>query len=270
LLLALCLHLNIPIRTYVQEVDRMALGDWLIPPSLTRKEGLQHKRIRRRHRHSDDMLALYDQHTAMHSADVDRLFVARHQWDLGTSRDVVLRGHCFGVARRYFWSRLQTPSTPLGAILDGKSIATYFGEPENSSASDGLKEWVEWTKQNSDPAIDWRDRFFIEQRLAGWLSAIEQSLDLVNPVRFFPANSGRVLALLLRMPPENRVAAQTHVDIIERLAPRLNKLPYNPPNLHFGLESTLWFQATQDPLGIPKWFVNLPARLRRKIIRLFG
>jgi hypothetical protein len=93
-----------------------------------------------------------------------------------------------------------------------------------------LSQWIQWMSQTADHWLDWRDRFFIEQIAAGWLSAIEQSLDLTACERFYPANARDTISILLSIPADKRFVFSHHTDIINLLAPELLKYPFNPPD----------------------------------------
>ncbi len=95
------------------------------------------------------------------------------------------------------------------------------------------KEWANWVQKNPVPNLDWRDRFYIEQRVAGWLSAIEQSLDLTGSERFYMANCHHILSLFISIPDEKRRTFQLYNDLIETLHPVLLKFPFNPKNSPF-------------------------------------
>ena len=83
-------------------------------------------------------------------------------------------------------------------------------------------------RQTQHQDMDWRDRFYLEQRLAGWLSSEEQSLDLIDADKFYIANSHYYFAHMLRVPEEKRCVSQHHIDLIARMAPELIKFPFNP------------------------------------------
>ena len=72
----------------------------------------------------------------------------------------------------------------------------------------------------------------MEQRHGGWLSSIEQSLDLIDADRFHAGNSHYFYALVLQIPEQIRLSKQSSQqhELIRRMAPELHKYPINPPD----------------------------------------
>ncbi len=92
----------------------------------------------------------------------------------------------------------------------------------------GIAEWVEWMARTEPTALDWRDRLYLEQRIAGWLSSTEHALDLTSYERPYIANSHLYMATVLTLPESIRRSSQHHVDLIRRMAPQLLRFPFNP------------------------------------------
>lgn len=226
LLLAAARRGGLSLRTYTQRIPEMAAADAALPPQLAQAAGVPHQWIDAEAGSPVD-LALHDAHTGAHTFDIDRRFIADGQWRFAGPQDLVLRGGCFEVGRGYYWKSFAARS-PRHAPPPAEAIARGLGEPVGSSAVDGLREWVEWAEAHPHPGLDWRDRLYIEQRLAGWLSSIEQALDLVDPVRFHAINCSRSFGWLLSLPEDVRLASQHHVDLIHRMAPDLLRFPFNP------------------------------------------
>jgi hypothetical protein len=141
---------------------------------------------------------------------------------------VILRGGVFELGRCYFHRKFPEPVARDPAEL----IATrfHFGEfhPTSSTHRSGISEWIEWTARTSQPGLDWRDRLYLEQRIAGWVSSIEQALDLTSYERAYIANSHTYMATVLALPEAARLNSQHHIDLIARMAPRLLRFPFNP------------------------------------------
>ena len=91
-------------------------------------------------------------------------------------------------------------------------------------------EWIEYCNNSNLERIDWRDRFYHEQRLASWLSANQQSLDIVKPERIHLYNNKRFLFSILKLDISERSNKDFIVRLIDELAPELNKYPYNEPD----------------------------------------
>jgi hypothetical protein len=221
LVLAAVVSAGLPARTYTQEYAGMSAADRALPPRLARAVGLEHTFIEpgtldeRRY-------AIFDEHTAGHVRGADRDFVARGQWDWCHETDMILRGGCFEVGR-VGWSFFGRPK--LTEALDADAVLRSFRE-RDPRARDALHEWARWCVDHGEP-MDWRDRFYWEQRVGGWLGAVEQSLDLLPASRGHIANSHRFYGLVLELPREVRLASTHHADLIARMAPSLARFPFN-------------------------------------------
>jgi hypothetical protein len=101
------------------------------------------------------------------------------------------------------------------------------GAIEGHPLISALGEWIDWTHRTPHPELDWRDRLYLEQKLGGWLSSVEQGLDLIDAVSLQSANSGSYYAHVLRVPPEKRYTSQHQVDVIGSMAPELLAFPFN-------------------------------------------
>ena len=88
---------------------------------------------------------------------------------------------------------------------------------------------MQWVAQTPQVKLDWRDRYYIEQRLAGWLSCTEQALDIVNIPRLVPANMSLFYNVMLNLPQDIRKTKVQMTDLIRYLSPELLQVPINPP-----------------------------------------
>jgi hypothetical protein len=244
LVLAAALHAGLPVRTYTSFRRHIPLGDLELPERIARAAGVPHE-WHRPGRVRPDAEHAYDEHTAGETAGVDRAYFARGQWDFARPGDCLLRGGCFEVGRCYYYRRFPTPNGPTPPPAE--TIAQGLHEPPGSPAVAGLAEWTAAVEQNPVPRLDWRDRMYLEQRLGGWLSAVEQSLDLTVPEQIHIANAAATYALLLSLPEDIRASSQHHRDLIARLAPPLAEFPFNPPEEAFGRLSRLGYRLRQDP-----------------------
>jgi hypothetical protein len=227
LILAAARQADLSITTFTQHYPLMERGDLELPPLLASELGYEHRHLRPR-RFSRTRRALFDAQTAGHCVDGDRRFFAHGQWEMIPEPAVILRGGVFELGRCYFHRKFPEPVARDPAEL----IATrfHFGEfhPTSSTHRSGISEWIEWTARTSQPGLDWRDRLYLEQRIAGWVSSIEQALDLTSYERAYIANSHTYMATVLALPEAARLNSQHHIDLIARMAPRLLRFPFNP------------------------------------------
>jgi hypothetical protein len=247
LVLAAALRAGLPVRTYTNYRARMSLADFELPERVARVASVPHEW----HRPGRAMARAereYDQHSAGETAGVDRAYFARGQWDFAGPRDCVLRGGGFEVGRCYYYRRFANAS---GSVPPPAStIAEGLREPPGTPAQAALAEWISTVDQSRVPGLDWRDRLYLEQRLAGWLSAVEQSLDLAFAERVHVANSAATYALLLGLPEDIRASSQHQRDLIALLFPPLAELPFNAPEEAFGRWSRIRYRIRQDPRAL--------------------
>ena len=240
-LLAIAAASGLSVRTYTQTFPWMGLGDRLIPRQLAKEIGAPHALITPK-TYSNSAAQLYRQHSAGHVADdLDFRFFSRGQWDFANEGDLCIRGHGVDMGRmRYFFDFPE-------ALVSVERLMEGFGQELEASISGGMGDWLAWTSQRLEEGIDWRHRLHIEQRKGGWLASIEQALDLVDPVRFDPANAADTYALLAAIPASYRRESRHLVDVIERSCPALLGFPVNPKDDDFGRIRSLGHRIRADP-----------------------
>jgi hypothetical protein len=202
----------------------MSEADGVLPAQLASAADCKHIDVPR-DRFQMRLAEEWDEHTAGHNNEVDRELYARGQFHPYADGDLVLRGGCFEIGRCFYWSRFGDVERPT--ISDW---SMWFLENEKSRDVQLLDAWFNSLAQAPMPQIDWRDRFYWEQRLAGWLSSGEQGLDLVAAEKVHPANCIDVFELLLALEPDIRKAGLHQQALTARMAPALSEFPLNPPS----------------------------------------
>ncbi|MDP9204064.1 MAG: hypothetical protein M3P12_01230 [Gemmatimonadota bacterium] len=227
LILAATKQADLPLETFTQEYPLMSTGDRRYPPLLARELGYSHTFIRPA-RFSRRREELFDAHCARHCVEVDRRFFAHKQWEAIPAPAQILRGAVFWA---YTMNR-KFPNPVVGDLFQAISKRFRFDEFHRGSCShfEGIAEWVDWVARTPHPGLDWRDRLFLEQSNAGWVSSIEQALDLTAYERFYVANSHVYVSTTLALSEETRRSRRHHVDLIRRMAPELQRFPFNPPD----------------------------------------
>jgi hypothetical protein len=124
------------------------------------------------------------------------------------------------------------PNPVVGDLSQAISKRFRFDEYHRASSShfDGISEWVDWVARTPHTGLDWRDRLFLEQSNAGWVSSVEQALDITAYERFYVANSHFYVSTTLALSEETRRSKRHHVDLIRRMAPDVLQFPFNPPD----------------------------------------
>ncbi len=242
LVLALALFAKIPVKTYTMKKvnvwnrsqvntpvsSYVFRADMTLPSEIAREVGLEHHWILKG-RFNKDALDLFDHHTGGHTLENDRVYFSHGQWDWAQPSDLILRGQVFEVGHCFYWKRFPN-GLPIGLLPPPSVVIEDFGLEDDSVHAQGIRAWLSWASEASTSAIDWRDRMYIEQRIAGWLSPLEQAVDLTLAERFYVVNSARTFALLTAIPEEKRLRRTHHVDLIKRMAPNLLRFPFNPPD----------------------------------------
>lgn len=228
-MLALSYQAGISVRPFTRIAARMSVADRILPPKLARECGYSHQFIDKQN-HPERKIAA-EQHTALHVSEGDA-----EPFIQGT-RDgldgIAFGGHGFSIASG-FGNLRKLPKTLTCAEEGAGQIAELFREPLNSSAITGIKDWLAWVLKYPQDNLDWRDRFFIEQRNAGWLSSKEQVYDLVDePIRFPILNSAYLYSLFLSIDEDMRLGSRTQRTLIERMNPKLCRYPFNPHDSYF-------------------------------------
>ena len=239
--------------TFTFAQSHNSIGDDLMPERVARAAGCKHIWLRPGV-FIPEKAELYDRHTARSIASTSRPRFAQGQMDFGRTGDIIMRGLCFEICLPdYFdWMPPEELSPP--------DLAAAWGVKDEYSIA-LLTEWNDWVKKTPIEGMDWRTRFYIEQRMAGWFSAIELSVDITKYLHLNPGNAARTIALMLALPwPKRQGRRQYQSDLIRSMCPELERLPINPEWDQFSLLSKLQWRWRKD-----HWFPvrKLIQRVRR-------
>ncbi len=211
-----------PFAAFTFVSEQTPVGDRELPPRLADVVRAEYRRIPFGALDAE-ALAAFDAHTAGHCIDGPREQVAHRLWDALPAEGTVLGGACFGLTRAYYQSRV-TDAPPTADAMTDAVLARWADRPE------GVRAWAAWAAD--DPGdLEWHDRFFLEQRLAGWLSSNAQGIDLTGRRQVHLANDGPMLRGLFARPIAERTTGEHQRAIIRRLAPALDAFPVNPKRL---------------------------------------
>ena len=230
LVLAAALRAGVPVCTYTSAFATMPEYDRTLPPVLAAAVGVPHQwdRWDRPGAFDPERQRTYNAHTAGQIAAAMRERMSRTPTDVVAPDDLVLPGTVFELGRAFYWSRLRT-GVPAELPAEPAVVARALGQAPHPSVLAGLGEWNAWVRKTPHPGLDWRDRFYLEQRVAGWAAATMQGADLLDHQQLHIANARTFFDLVLQVPPDLRRRSQHHVDLIQRLAPALAVFPFNPP-----------------------------------------
>ena len=193
---------------------------------LATRYGLDHT-VARAGRHDPTLESAMRLHTFAAYADADHVVLPRGQYDFFDSETLLVRGGCFELGRRHYHEFLGELS---GGADDVARIAAAFGleSPDDDPAIGALAEWHAW-RCEFPGRLDLRDAFYLDQRIGGWLSSVEQNLDALPGLSIHPANSETAFrALLGSTDPEALRSGLIQRRAAERLVPGILEIPINP------------------------------------------
>lgn len=245
LLLAAALKANISVKSYtIRKSNRwsslikpnirtslVSKADMTLPPLIAQKVGIEHKWIER-NKFSYEKLCVFDTHTYKQMVENDRIYYASGQWDWATDNDLFLLGQVLETCTCYYYNLFNKS----GKMPPKELILNEFGYKKGTVEEKKITEYIDWVNEYQkcyDEKIDWRDRFYLEHRLAGWASSLQQGMDLIKGERIHLYNTQRIICAGLSLPKEKRVQKSFIVELIDRMVPELNEIPYNPKDPFF-------------------------------------
>jgi len=260
LILAAVLRAGVKIQCYTDWYAGMSRADLMLPPKLAERAGFKHVLIRPG-KYDGDKESMFAVHTSNGWAGHDKELMCHGQWDQFTENDIVLRGAGMevGCPRASRW-HFAAPSEDKWKVPPAERILKEYGQDPTGPLVHALEEWRAWTEETPHPELDWRDRFYIEQRLGVWASSIEQAMDLSPCNRVYLSSCGRYLSSVLQIPEHIRHDSGHQVELIRRMAPGLLAYPINPkdpfirripriPGAIRRRRRSLWQAIAQNSLG---------------------
>ena len=256
LVLAATLAAGLGVRTYTLDHRDIDRADRELPPQIARACGIEHRFVKAS-RTDSRRLELWDRHTAGQAVDADAGFFAAGQLEHLAGAGVELYSNVLEVGRGYYKAALPADLPPTPA-----ETAAVVDRELPSARPEGVLAWAQWLHATHDARWDWRERFYVEQRLAGWLGAIGQGIDLTGIPRVHPANCAAYLADTLGIVPSIRESGRHQDDLTERLSPSLAGFPVNPPS---GLAERLRARGRREAAELKTH--GSPARYVRQRVR---
>jgi hypothetical protein len=259
LILAAAVRAGVKLRCYTFWYADITLADRTFPPKLANIAGFEHVLIKPG-KHDGRKMSIFAEHTSDGWADRDTDFLSRGQWDQFNETDLILRGAgievgCPRAARFHFAAPLKN----AWEVPTVEEILKSYSQAPTRPLVQALQEWRAWTDQTPHPEVDWRDRFYIEQRVGTWASSNEQAVDLSPCTRVFLSACGRYMSSALQTPEHIRQVSSHQVELIRRMAPSLLAYPFNPrdplirriPRAIRWHSRPLWRAISQIPFGGP-------------------
>lgn len=248
---------SVPFSAYTAEHENISSADKSVPRKLCEIFGVEHKYIRKK----QFSKSKYDEYLAFcgsNSNGADANFYACGQFDEIDANKVVIRSGIFELGQTF--ARGYLSSDIDGFVKDAKK---FYGELSDGGVQEkSFNEYIDYVKQNPIDYIDLRDRFYLEQRVGGWVSAIEQSLDINEFTSIQIANCEEMLSVLSACNEKERSELALSYGVIRKLEPRALDLPINKRTFSDRLGDLI--SVLKDPAGKAKRFVQKLSRLTER------
>jgi hypothetical protein len=174
------------------------------------------------------------------------MYMARHAYDLlKDDGQTVAHGNVFGgEGRCFYWTKLsnlrgEAPPTNPDHILDSFTFRSSWRPEPRELWRRAFQAWIDSLPDPLPLALDWRDRFYLEQRCGGWNSITQAFWDTLDGTTFYPGNCLWMTHLFLRFSPEKRKQGFPQREAIRLLAPELLDIPINPKPSSIRLRETV-------------------------------
>ncbi|MGF1596223.1 MAG: hypothetical protein ACFCVK_04730 [Acidimicrobiales bacterium] len=212
---------------FTRRAARMTVADRLLPRRLCSHFDLPHRELLPQAADPERWM-LARRHTDDHvSAGDARPFVSAARDSLV---GVEIGGQGFGVGK----ALLRNLPAGIGNVQRTTELLLIeLGAGPEDPSRIGMSEWLDWVVAHPEPGLDWRDRFYLEQRMAGWQASKEQLYDLDSHERMSPLNSAAALTALLRPDESERRDGSAQRELLRTLDLRLLSEPINPPGRSF-------------------------------------
>ena len=215
------------VHAYTMEHPNISEADVQIPPELAKRRGLSHRFIESQSPQSE-LEREFDLHTAYSVVDADRYFLTRDMFREIPGQTLLVRSGGWEIGRNFYYHKLK--GLEFNRICkEAQHIPWRLGTFGNiQSSAQELTLWLEWRARHLSP-YDWRDMFYLDQRMGGWLSTIEQALDQIVGVHsVHPCNCAMYFDVLLSVSETQRDAAVIQRELLKRYVPDFESIPINP------------------------------------------
>ncbi len=239
---------GVPFVAYTAEHGNISTSDKSVPAKLAKRFGVEHRYVKRG-KFDQGMLEDYLHFANGNSNGADAEFYAYGQFEKFPTDSILIRSGLYEAGQTY--SRRLFDNS-VESLRDG--IINYYGLKENDPKRIAFDRWIDYVKANPIDKIDLRDRLYIEQRAGGWVSAIEQSLDINDFTSIQIANSRELLSLLLSANDEERKTLSLSYETVRTLAPEA--LEFDVNKLALGDRLIRVRQILKNPVSKAKRLIN--------------
>jgi hypothetical protein len=203
------------------QTNPVSHADLSIPVRICENLGIRHKIVRKGNFDQGKLKKFY-KNSNNNVIENDRVYYSHGQWDWVNQSDIILPGQCFEFASEFY-------NKILPIYPNEEAVINFFRLKGKKFYVEGIKEWFTYYDKTKKEygELDWRNRFYFEQRLGGWLSSLVDSLDQIGVRYIHLANSLNLYKELLALPIEQRISRKYQVDLIKILEPKLLDYPFN-------------------------------------------
>lgn len=221
LTLAAALSAQVDFFTFTMEHQNMLSADKTLPREIADNFGFSWRLIKMQKK-SNNLYDEYIKFNGGNSKGADIVFYAMHQHQQIPHNAIVIRSGIFEAGQSYGRRLGSTRETFQKSFID-----YYYSSLESESQRTSFEKWLKYEKQHQITFVDIRDRFYIEQRVNGWLSAIEQALTINDFDSVQIANCQEIISVLLSASDSERLNNHLAYKMIESLEPSLLEYPVN-------------------------------------------
>lgn len=226
LVLASALKSGIKFKTFTAWHENISRSDKKVPIEISKRMGFEHLYIKAK-KVNKEMENNYKRFSSDNSYGADLKFYARSQFNHIPSNAIIIRGAIFEAAQKY--ARSIASEDIVGFK---KGIETYYSYSlKDKTQSRAFLNWLQYIEENPITFVDIRDRMYIEQRVGGWVAAIEQALDINDWTSIQIANCRELVSVLLSASEDERQNLSLSFESIKLLSPPLHSYKYNESHL---------------------------------------
>lgn len=203
--------------TYTFEHPDMLVADKNIPKKISKDLGFSHRYISAKDEDKTKRKEYID-FCLGNSRGADEMFYARGQFNKLPEDAIIIRSGLYEIG---------TLNYKTNSDIADYCKKRYSEIDTDSRQSKAFERWLAYIQESKIPFINDHIRFYLEQRVSGWVSAIEQSLDINDFVSVQIANNAHILSLLLSATAEEREQKILSSGVTKQNAARLIEYPTN-------------------------------------------
>lgn len=226
LVLAAALSAQVKFSSFTMEHKMMLRADKIIPEKIAKKYSFPWRFIRMQPQ-SDNLYYDYLLFNGGNSKGADIFFYSSHQHQQIPNDAIVIRSGLFEAGQSYGRRTMGNTRDRFQADF----LSYYNTSMRAISQRASFDEWLRYESEHPIAFIDIRDRFYVEQRVNGWVSAIEQALTINDFNSIQIANCQEIISILLSASDKERLNNYLAYKMIENLVPSLLNFPVNKRTL---------------------------------------